>query len=155
MGRVRKRHLLSLIFQFFQWFRHMYWMRISATYRKKNIKESTVFSGKIHALKCMFLWVIIGQGGRYTIQPPKQSEAGVSGRWNIQNTLDCKQSICFGSRLRWVRLTHWGRDMMVHIFQTTSSNALLSWMNMLEFWIQFDWSLFIRVYLTIIHHWFR
>ena len=71
-------HTVFIFFQIFQWFQHMYWMSISATYRWKNIKESTAFSGTIHALKCVFWWVIIGQGGRYTIQPPKQSEAGVS-----------------------------------------------------------------------------
>ena len=119
----------------------MYWMRISATFRWKYIKEFTVFSRKIHALKCMFWWLIIGQGGRYTIQPLKQSEAGVSGRWTIQNNFDCTQPICFRSRLRWAGLTHWGRDEMADIFQTTISNAF-SLMNMFEFWTQFDWSFY-------------
>ena len=42
-------------------------------------------------------------------------------------------------------LTHWGRDKMADIFQTTFSNAF-SWMTMLEFRLRFDWSLFPRVH---------
>ena len=49
-------------------------------------------------------------------------------------------------------LTHWGCDKMAGIFQMTFSNAF-SWMKMIfEFWIQFDWSLFLRVQLTISHY---
>ena len=51
-------------------------------------------------------------------------------------------------------LIHWGRDKMAAIFQTTLSNAF-SWMKMLEFRLKFHWSLFLRVQLTIVHHWFR
>ena len=45
-------------------------------------------------------------------------------------------------------LTHWGRDKMAAIFQTTFSNAF-SWMKMFEFRLRFHWSLFPRVQLTI------
>ena len=51
-------------------------------------------------------------------------------------------------------LTHWGRDKMAAILQTTLSNAF-SWMKMLEFWYKFYWSLLLRVQFTIIQHWFR
>ena len=51
-------------------------------------------------------------------------------------------------------LTHWGRDKMATIFQTTISNAF-SWMKMYEFWLIFHWSLFLRVQLTFFQHWFR
>ena len=51
-------------------------------------------------------------------------------------------------------LTHWGRDKMAAIFQTTSSNAF-SWMKMYEFRLKFHWSLFLRVQLTIFQYWFR
>ena len=51
-------------------------------------------------------------------------------------------------------LTHWGRDKMAAVSQTTLSNAFSS-MKMLEFWFWFHWSLFLRVQLTIIQHWFR
>ena len=51
-------------------------------------------------------------------------------------------------------LTHWGRDKMDAISQTTFSSAF-SWMKMFEFRLKFHWSLFLRVQLTIIQHWFR
>ena len=40
-------------------------------------------------------------------------------------------------------LTHWGRDKMDAISQTTFSNAF-SWMKMHEFRLQFHWSVFLR-----------
>ena len=51
-------------------------------------------------------------------------------------------------------LTHWGRDKMAAISQTMFSNAF-SWMKMCECCLSFHWSLFLRVQLTIFHHWFR
>ena len=51
-------------------------------------------------------------------------------------------------------ISHWGRDKMTAVSQTTRSNAF-SWMKMLEFWLRFHWSLFLRVQSTIIQHWFR
>ena len=50
-------------------------------------------------------------------------------------------------------LTHWGRDKMATIFQTTLSNAF-SWMKMYEFRLRFHRSLFLRFQLTISQHWF-
>ena len=55
----------------------------------------------------------------------------------------------------WIKgLTHWGRDQIDAISQTTFSNAF-SRMKMNEFRLEFHWSLFLRVQLTIIQHWFR
>ena len=51
-------------------------------------------------------------------------------------------------------LTHWGRDKMAAISQTTLSNPF-SWMKMFEFRLKFHWSWFPRVQLTIFQHWFR
>ena len=51
-------------------------------------------------------------------------------------------------------LTHWSRDKMDAISQTTFSNAF-SWMKMFEYRLRFHWSLFLRVQLTISKHWFR
>ena len=51
-------------------------------------------------------------------------------------------------------LAHWDRDNMADISQTTLSIAF-SWMKMLEFRLDFHWSLFPRVQLTIFQHWFR
>ena len=54
----------------------------------------------------------------------------------------------------WCALTHWGRDEMDAISQTTCSSAF-PWMKMFEFWLKFHWSLFLRVQLTIIQHCFE
>ena len=51
-------------------------------------------------------------------------------------------------------LTHGGRDEMDAIWQTTFSSAF-SWMKIFEFRLKFHWSLFLRVQLTILQHWFR
>ena len=51
-------------------------------------------------------------------------------------------------------LTHWDRDKMATIFQTTFSNAF-SWMKMYRFQFRIHSSLFPRVQLTIFQHWFR
>ena len=51
-------------------------------------------------------------------------------------------------------LTHWGRDKMAAICQTTFSNVF-SWMKMYEFRLKFHWSLFLAFGLTISHHGFR
>ena len=47
-----------------------------------------------------------------------------------------------------ISLTHWGRDKMAAVSQTTLSNAF-SWMKMLEFRLRFHLSLSLRVQLTI------
>ena len=52
----------------------------------------------------------------------------------------------------WVS-THWCRDKTAAISQTTLSIAF-SWMKMLELRLNFHWSLFLRVQLTIFQHWF-
>ena len=61
----------------------------------------------------------------------------------------------YGSRIysTCIKLTHWGRDKMDAISQTTFWNAF-SWMKMLEFRLIFHRSLFLRVQLTIFQHWF-
>ena len=51
-------------------------------------------------------------------------------------------------------LTHWGRNEMNNISQTTFSNVFSS-MKMYEFRLTFHWILFQVVQLTIFQHWFR
>ena len=53
-----------------------------------------------------------------------------------------------------LQLTHWGRNKMDAISQTTFSNAF-SLMKIFEFWLKFHWCLFLRVQLTIFQLWFR
>ena len=59
-----------------------------------------------------------------------------------------------GLQTRLGRLTHWGRDKMAGIFQTTFSIAF-SWMKMYEYRLRFHWNLFLTFELTIFQHWFR
>ena len=63
---------------------------------------------------------------------------------------------CCNNFICWCNLfvTHWGRNNMAAISQTTLSNAF-SWMKMLQFRLKFHWSWFLRVQLTIFQHWFR
>ena len=51
-------------------------------------------------------------------------------------------------------LTHWGRDKMAAIFQTTFSNAFPR-MKIYEFRLKFHWSLFLRIQIIIVQHRFR
>ena len=53
-----------------------------------------------------------------------------------------------------IPLTHWSWDKMAAFSQTTFSNAFSS-MKMFEFRLQFHWSLFLRVQLTIFQPLFR
>ena len=52
------------------------------------------------------------------------------------------------------QLTHWGRDEIDAISQTTFSKAFFL-MKMYWFRLTFHWNLFPRVQLTIFQHWFR
>ena len=45
-------------------------------------------------------------------------------------------------------------DKMAAVSQTIFSDAF-PWMKNFIFWLKFHWSLFLRVHLTIIQHWFR
>ena len=51
-------------------------------------------------------------------------------------------------------LTHLSLGKMAAISQTILS-AALSWMKNFAFWSKFHWNLFLRVQLTIFHHWLR
>ena len=51
-------------------------------------------------------------------------------------------------------ITHWGRDEISAILQTTFSNAF-SWITRFEFRLIFHWNLFLMVQLTITRDWFR
>ena len=68
--------------------------------------------------------------------------------WQVPPQLGCGYTWHFDG------LTHWGRDKMAAIFQTTFSNRF-SWMKMYELWLKFQWNLFRGVQLTIFQHWFR
>ena len=59
----------------------------------------------------------------------------------------CHLTYC-GPVISYGDLTHWGRDKMDAISQTTFLYAF-SWMKMFEYRLKFHWSLFLRVQLTI------
>ena len=51
-------------------------------------------------------------------------------------------------------LSHWGRDKMENVSQTIFPNVFSS-INVIEFWLTFHWSVFLKPQLTIFQHWFR
>ena len=79
---------------------------------------------------------------------PRLDLSGTPGSW--QTSLGLGSMSRFSAQI----LTHWGRDKIDAISQTTFSSAF-SWMKMYAFWLKFHWSLFVRVPLTIFQHWFR
>ena len=72
------------------------------------------------------------------------------GKMSLKNTLVNLLPHLSGAN----ELTHWGRDEMNNISQTTFSNVFSS-MKMFEFHLKFHRSLFPRAQLTIFQHWFR
>ena len=101
--------------------------------------------------KCMWIYVyqFIHKCGPPLHYPPTMTykpstSPRVLADMSVMNTLIVLR-IC---------LTHWGRDKIAAISQTTFSNAF-SWMKMFEFRLKFHWSLFLRVQLIISQHWFR
>ena len=82
----------------------------------------------------------------------------VSGVWYVMRNGDNFGCGVFGLLIsaaeRKTALTHWGRDKMDAIFQTTFSSEF-SRMKMDKFRLRFHWNLFLGFELTIFHHWFR
>ena len=85
--------------------------------------------------------------------------------WNMHTVLVCSFMLYLYHRIlidtcnSYIRfpqatLTHWGRDEIDAILQTTVSRAF-SWMKIYRFRIKFHWSLFPRVQLPIFQRWFR
>ena len=99
---------------------------------------------------------------------PVKNVAFFPSNWNVKITVTTagkksktlEQKTIIFSGLNWSKtsrsrdLTHWGRDKMAAIFQTTIWNAF-SWMKMYEFRLRFHWNLFPGVQLTIFQKWFR
>ena len=72
--------------------------------------------------------------------------------WLHTNHGSSLMNCCLCMSYAW--LTHWGRDKMDSISQTTFSNVFSS-MKMYGFRLTFHWNLFLGVQLTIFQHWFR
>ena len=98
---------------------------------------------------------VIVMEGSFSMMTPCHGKAfritGPLGGNPPERVSDVKLWHCFFVSLL---LTHWGRDKMAAISQTTFSNTF-SWLKMYEFRLRFHWSLLLRVQLTIFHHWFR
>ena len=88
-------------------------------------------------------------GQRYFVPTSRNDWAQALNRpWNNMTSALLRSARFFTT------LTHWGRDKMAAISQTTLSSAF-SWKKMSEFGLKFHWSLFIRVHSMIFQHWFR
>ena len=97
-------------------------------------------------LTCSQLWTCVPES-RY------QEQGQVITSYSVCRVLSLVPALGTCSRQISPQLTHWGRDSMAAISQTTHSNPF-SWMKIFEFRLKFDWSLFPRVKLTIFQHWF-
>ena len=104
------------------------------------------------------LWPVAGNesSGVMTLETSLAANCNV---WRIANTFikiwDPGNLIGFLYQGHWIkRLTHWGRNKIAAISQTTLWNAF-SLMKMHNFRLKFHWSLFLRFELTIFQHWFR
>ena len=78
----------------------------------------------------------------------RQRSTPIGGRYRQVSLYQYKYGEHVHALLSWVLqwsgtvlLTHWGRDKMAVIFQTTFSNAF-PWMKMNDFRLRFHWSLF-------------
>ena len=76
---------------------------------------------------------------------------------NIPTKITLRTTHLYGIQAEWYvpwYSTHWGRNEMNNISQTTFS-SISSSMKIFEFRLKFHWSLFPRVQLTILQHCFR
>ena len=84
----------------------------------------------------------------YLAQCVELSPETVESISDIQGCYIFSQQLPYSSPYTHRCITHWGRDKMVAICQTTFSNAF-SWMKIIVFWWKCHWNLFPRVQLTI------
>ena len=79
--------------------------------------------------------------------------SSISNLSDWDKCLAAREIFSLAALVLWL-LTHWGRNKMAAIFQTTFSNAFL-WMIMYVIRLKFHWNLFLRVQWTISQHWLR
>ena len=75
-------------------------------------------------------------------------------QWHFYTNPGLENQRKYTQNLRQNASTHWDRNKMVAILQTTFQNAV-SWTKICEIRLRFRWSLFPRVQLIIFQHWFR
>ena len=88
---------------------------------------------------------------RLVLENWRYKNTNVISSW--QSYIICYCALCTVTVVP-ILLTHWGRDKMAAISQTTISDAFF-WIKMFEFPLIFHWSLFPMVQLTIYQRWFR
>ena len=128
--------------------------------KSMQIKENKVDSSFLHTIlsKNMIIWENIDE--KQTCKKLLKTIAWIRNFWwkvSIPIFHQDKMPLTEIPKGSWAHagfLTHWGRDKMAAVSQSTLSNAF-SGMKMLEFRLRFHWSLFLRVKLTIVQHWFR
>ena len=108
-------------------------------------------------------WSILSKPLIKSIYVSRHKESYTKYDWNTYNIIfltRCNTFRHMGMYTHWHNcmnpwsyssLTHWGRDKMAAIWQTTFSNAS-SWMKIYEFRFRFHWSLLLRLQLTISQH---
>ena len=118
----------------------------------KTYRISKVTSRDSHGVSNQWQlgWLV---NGLLDIAPKKTQKLCVTTLWWGDESIPLTKHIKNSNAESVSMLTHWGRDKMDAISQTTFSNAF-SWMKMFEFRLQFHWSLFPRVQLTIFQQWF-
>ena len=94
-------------------------------------------------------WIIVNWNNRNKFQRNLTQNGGFHLQKWISNCLQNGEHFVSASMLK-----HWGLRQMVAIFHTTFSNAF-SRKKTLEFRLSFQLTLFLRVKLTMIQHWFR
>ena len=115
-----------------------------------------------HSRKC--IWTCRQQNGGHFVQGGLVNQIGIELKMRMNNythmnlwhiiTHPCPNfNHTMAVQLN-CHLTHWGRDKMDAILQTTFSSAF-PWMKMFKYRLKFHWILFLRVKLTIFQHWFR
>ena len=127
--------------------------------------------------KSIEIWFELSDHKLFLKYTPKQSATWTSEAFRRSLSMLGPQSLCIGEIIYgkyrvpspinkstltiykrplvtvWQSLTHWGRDKMADILQTTFSNAF-SCLKMYEFGLRFHWNLFLRFKLTISQQWF-
>ena len=114
-----------------------------ASYFNEKIKDCQVILHSVWSIFGNHMYVILKK--RYAVHCKR-----------YQFSFVCLMSDYFYMMCLWLQdiiLTHWGRDKMAAFLQTTLSNAF-SWMKILVFRLKIHRSLFLRVLLTILQHWF-
>ena len=115
----------------------------------KTLNSHIMFSPFVHSISFQVYTGLGLPSAQLWSDPPFGSGAPQAVKIGVMPSCSQRKS----SSVAW-SLTHWGRDKMDAILQTTFSSAF-SWMKMFEFRLKFHLSLFPRVQLTIFQHCFR